>query len=115
MGLKDRLEKEAEKTSEDVDWALNRNPEAANKAMKFMRSSIAVKLAVILVVVGSVYYIVISLSMLQLAAVFYLLVGAGTARYSDYGYRDWEAYLAVGFWLPIVVYSFLPDKVRIEK
>jgi len=115
MSLRDRLQEEAEKTGEDVEWALNRNPEAANKAMKFMRSSIAVKLAVILGVVGSVYYIVISLSALQLAGLFYLLVGAGTGRYSDYSWMDWEAYLAVGLWLPIVLYSFLPDKLRVEK
>jgi len=115
MGLKDRFRREKEKTSSDVDWALNRNPEAANKALKFMRSSIAVKLAVIIGVVGSLYYAVISLSTLQLAGVFYLLAGAGVAKFSDYGYMDWESYLAVGFWLPIVVYSFMPDKVRIEK
>jgi len=115
MGLKDRLEEERKKTGEDVEWALNRNPEAANKAMKFMRSSLAVKLAVILGIVGTVYYSVTALSTNQLLALTYVLVGSGVARYSDYSWMDWEAYLAVVAWLPIVLYSFLPDKLRVEK
>jgi len=111
----ERLEAEREKTGEDVQWALQKDPETANKVLKFLRRSWPVKIAVLLAVIGSLYYAVISLSTLQLAGVFYLLAGAGVAKFSDYGYSDWESYLAVVAWLPIVLYSFMPDKVRIEK
>lgn len=113
--LLERLEAEREKTGEDVEWAMQRNPEAANKALKFMRSSIAVKLGVIFGVLCGAYYTVSILPTFQLAAVVYILIGSGVARYSDYDWFDWESYVAVGLWLPIVVYSFLPDRVRIEK
>ena len=113
--LKKRAEREAEKTSEDVQWALEQDPDTANKVMKFMRSSIAVKLAVILGVLGSIYFVVTTFSTFQLLVLGYFLTGIGVVKVSDYGFRDWESYFAVVAWLPVVLYSFLPDKVRIEK
>jgi len=45
----------------------------------------------------------------------YLVVGVLIVRVSDYGWNDLEAYPAVVCWLPLVVYSFVPDKYRVEK
>lgn len=119
MSLKDkileRFEREREKTSEDVQWALEQDPKTASKVLKFLRSSLAVKLGVFLGIVGAIYFTVTSLSTNQLLALGYVLVGVGVAKVSDYGYSDWESYIAVTLWLPIVLYSFLPDRVRIEK
>ena len=113
--LQKRLEKEQEKTSEDVQWALEQSPETANKVLKFMRSSLPFKIGVFLAGIGAVYMVLVSLSTLQLAGLFYVLVGTGVAKVSDYGFGDWESYIAVVAWLPIVLYSFLPDKWRLEK
>jgi len=115
MGLKDFLRSEKEKTASDVQWALHQSPETANKTMKFLRSSIAVKLAVLMAIGGGLYLAVTTLTTVKLGILLYILVGSGVARYSDYSWTDWESYTAVLLWLPIVFYSFLPDSVRIEK
>jgi hypothetical protein len=119
MSLKDklfeRLEEEREKTGEDVQWALEQDPETANKVLKFLRSSLPVKIGVFLAVIGAVYLTVTSLSTNQLLGLGYILVGLGVAKVSEYSWSDWESYVAIVAWLPIVLYSFLPDRVRIEK
>lgn len=119
MTLKDKLfeqlEKEREKTSEDVQWALEQDPKTANKVLKFLRKSLAFKLGVFLVAIAGIYTVVATLSTNQLLMLLYVLTGAGVAKVSDYTWSDWESYVAVAFWLPIVLYSFLPDKLRVEK
>jgi hypothetical protein len=119
MGLEEKLQKilerEREKTSEDVQWALEKDPETANKVLKFLRSSMPLKIAVFLGAIAGIYVTVTTLSTNQLLALLYFLTGIGVAKVSDYGWSDWESYFAIVFWLPVVVYSFLPDRVRIEK
>lgn len=119
MGLKKRLQKileeEKRKTSKDVQWALEQDPKTANKVLKFLRKSLAFKLGVFLAGFAVFYVTVTSLTFNQLLMLLYALTGAGVAKVSDYTWSDWESYVAVALWLPIVLYSFLPDSLRVEK
>lgn len=111
MGLREklsqRLEEEVDKSQEDIAWALEKNPDAAETANDVMQTSIYVNLFKGLLVIGSVIYLFQALSLLQFSGVLYVLTGYGVGYYSDYTFRDLGFYAAVFLWLPFVASGFL--------
>ena len=111
MGLREklsqRLEKEVDKSQEDIAWALEKNPDAAETANDVMQSSIYVNLFKGILAVASFIYLFQALSLLQFSGVVYLLTGYGVGYFSNYTFRDIGFYAAVFLWLPFVVSGFV--------
>lgn len=111
MGLKqrleDRLHREVEKSQEDVAWALEKNEDAAKTANKMMSQSVYLTLGKGLLVFFVALGMVKALSFTQLLLVVYLYIGVMVAKYSDYGWKSFEAYIGVFAWLPIIVLGMI--------
>ena len=116
--LEGRVEEEIEESQKDLEFAqelMAENPEASSTAQSLVSDSIPVKLFKAGVVVGGIYFAWSSLSLLQFSSLAYLVVGFLTAKVSDFGKKELGFWAATVFWLPIVAYGLLPDRVRPDK
>jgi len=116
--LTEKVENQVEESQKDMEFAaemLEENPEVQGTANSMMSDSVLVLIVKAGLAVGSVYAAWSVLSLGQFAALAYLLVGLLTARFSEYGFSDWEYSFTVALWLPAVLYGLLPDRVRLDK
>lgn len=116
--LTEKVENQVEESQKDMEFAaemLEENPEVQGTANSMMSDSVLVLIVKAALAVGSVYAAWSVLSLGQFAALAYLLVGLLVARFSEYGFSDWEYSVTVLFWLPAVLYGLLPDRVRLDK
>jgi len=113
-----RLEKEVEETEKDVEFAMDfveENPDVNKAATGITTSSLPKKLFAGFLGISAVYLLWNNLSGNQFFGLVYLFVGYLTARISDYKYSNWRYWFTVVFYLPVVVYGLLPDKLRWDK
>jgi len=98
-----RLEREVEKSQADVAWALEKDEDAAATANSVMSNGIYKNLLMALLFFAGVVYALNTLTAVQFWSVSYLVTGVLVVRYSDYSWRQWQAWFAVVAWLPVVI------------
>jgi len=116
--LMERVEREIEKSEEDLEFAqelMEENPSVSGAASSLVGDSLPVKFLKAGLVLAGVYLAWSSLSLVQFMGLVYLVTGFLTAKLSDYRKVDWEYWFTSLFWLPAVLYGVLPDRVRFDK
>lgn len=109
--LQNRLEREVEKSQADVAWALQKNEGAADTANSVMSNGIYKNLFLALLFFAGLVYAFKSLTSLQFWSLSYFAVGVLVARFSDYDWSQWQAWVAVVLWLPAVISGFVKKAV----
>lgn len=101
--LEGRLEKEVDKSTEDMAWALEKNEKAADKANEVMSRSVYKNLGIGFGVVAGLVLAVSYLPSTVFYGVGYLLIGYKVVDYSDYHLNSVKGLVALCFWLPLTL------------
>jgi len=112
--LEKRVEQEVEESQKDIEFAaefLAENEEAGKPVNRILSLSTAQKVMAAVIISGGIFLTVQYLNTMEMLAAGYLVVGFLVAKASEYGWREYESWVTVFFWLPAVVVGFLKKVV----